>query len=253
MKKTLIISLCLMLTLGLAACGTPPPQSSAPSASLLPTPEPSPAPGSESSSAPDQPKRPNIPADAAMYRGTVVEVLSATPAADGKAEPLITVTLEQAEGTNFGSPSLKFAFTSNTQADFTPEKGQYLEVYYGAAMGQPLDTEKVHGIITAIRYPEADMVNYNGYVKAIETRSSNPTLKGAGRLIMVSTPEESSDGASSDIPAMNEIHYNFDDSTQFYLNFDELKAGDHLNIFRSGAMTMSLPPQCYAIEVRPYK
>lgn len=264
MKKLLILTLCALLTMGVAACGTPAPSSSdAPSLSVVPTPPPESS--SDNSAQPEPAQQPPIPADAAMYRGTVTALESITDPAASSTDPLLRVTLTQAEGTDFGAPSLQFDFTTDTYADFTPEEGQYLEVYYGRAPGQALDTKAAHKALTAIKYHSAEMVLFNGYIKAIEPNTDKPDT---GRLIMVPVREDANDkaelpgeGESSGsmvdplvtIPSVNEIHYNYDKAqTKFYLDFDQLKVGDRLNIFQSGAMTMSLPPQAFAIEVRPY-
>ncbi|MEG0541208.1 MAG: hypothetical protein RR528_02675 [Angelakisella sp.] len=232
MKKLFAISISALLILGLAACGsTPPPTSSAPSISVEPSPPP--VSESESGSSNSLPEAPPIPADAAMYRGTITNV---TQEGDNH-----IVTLEQAEGTDFGAPSLKFAFTKDTYAGFTPEVGQYLEVYYGRAPGQPLDVAATHNIITAIKYQEAGMVNFNGTLKSVEAHPEKP---GQGWLVVESLSAEGMQG---------EIRFNYgSEDTQFYLNFDELKPGDKLNIFHPGVFTMSLPPQGSALEVRKY-
>lgn len=249
MKKMLIISFALLLILGLAACTAPPTtDSSAPPIEVLPSSLPESTPDSE----PQESQTPPIPADAAMYRGTVSDIVSDV----GKST--VQFTLTQADGTDFGAPSLKFSFTADTRADFTPEGGQYLEVYYGRAPGAPLSADEVHNVITAIQYHSAEMVSFNGTVKAIDPHPDKP---GQGWLVMVplgvdiheaeSYPESAAPGE----PFLGnpEIHYSYDkEKTKFYLNFDEIKVGDKLNIFQSGAMTMSLPPQAFAIEVRPY-
>ena len=83
------------------------------------------------------------------------------------------------------------------------------------------------------------MVNFNGTLKTI---MENPDKPGEGRLAMV----EAGTG--------QEVHFNYDKngSTQLYLDFDALQPGDELNIFHRGAYTRSLPPQGFALEVRPY-
>ena len=46
--------------------------------------------------------------------------------------------------------------------------------------------------------------------------------------------------------------FNYDSSTQFYLDFDALKPGVQLNVLHSAASTRSLPPQSAAFEIAPY-
>lgn len=251
MKKMLIISLSLLLALGLAACTTPPPQSAGDTPPLSASPAPSPD-GSESTTEPEsqEPQTPPIPADAAMYRGTVSGTVSATSTEGDADKGTVQFTLTQAEGTDFGAPSLKFSFTADTRADFTPEDGQYLEVYYGRAPGAPLSTTEVHNALTAIKYHSAEMVNFNGTVKAINPHPDKP---GQGTLVMASMPPLAEQSLANPASDPYIVHFNYDkEKTQFYLTFDEIKVGDKLNIFQSGAMTMSLPPQSFAIEVRPY-
>lgn len=255
MKKIFIISFALLLTLGLAACTAPPASnSSVPPIEVLPAPLPDATPDSQ----PPESQTPPIPADAAMYRGTVSDIVPAVLLDDDTNKGSVQFTLTQADGTDFGAPALKFSFTTDTHADFTPEDGQYLEVYYGRAPGAPLNTAEAYNVITAIKYHSAEMVNFNGTVKAINPHPDKP---GQGWLVMVPLgvdiheAESYPPSAAPGEPFMGnpEIHYSFDkEETKFYLNFDEIKVGDNLNIFQSGAMTMSLPPQAFAIEVRPY-
>ncbi|MEG2204432.1 MAG: hypothetical protein RRY21_04645 [Oscillospiraceae bacterium] len=170
-------------------------------------------------------------ADAALYRGTVCSIESA---AGGKA-----VVLEQAEGTNFGAKSLSFLLTPDSRLSFEDAQlavGAYLEVYYGRALGQPLDEKAVHSVIVANLYPDAAMVNFNGTLRAIES-----TGDGGGRLTM------------EEMGTAQEVIFNYDSAhTQFYLNLGELKPGDTLNIFHRGAYAMSMPPQGSPLEVRRY-
>lgn len=244
MKKMLIISISLLLALGLAACTAPPTSnSSTPPIEILPSSLPESAPESETQSPP-------IPADAAMYRGTVSDTVVTTPKEGDPNQSTYQFTLTQAEGTDFGAPALKFSFTADTRADFSPEDGQYLEVYYGRAPGAPLNTDEAHSVITAIQYHSAEMVNFNGMVEAI---SPHPDKPEQGTLVMALIPTSVEQSLANPASDPYIVHFNYDnEETKFYLNFDEIKVGDKLNIFQSGAMTMSLPPQAFAIEVRPY-
>lgn len=172
-------------------------------------------------------------ADAAMYRGTVMEIKEND---GGK-----TLVLEQAKGTDFGSPTLTFVTTDDTRLSFEADKlvkGVYLEVYYGQAPGQKLDATKENNAIGINLYPSSEMVVFNGTIKVVEP---NPDKEGEGQITM------------SNLDREEEVVFNYSqDNTQFYLTFEDLKVGDKLNIFHSGAYTRSIPPQGSAIEVRMF-
>ncbi|MEG1779132.1 MAG: hypothetical protein RR263_03450, partial [Oscillospiraceae bacterium] len=172
-------------------------------------------------------------ADAALYRGTVVSIENADKGT--------IVTLKQADGTDYGCESLKFLLSDKTKTSFEAEllvKGAYLEVYYGRDMGQSLDSEKLYDAIGVNIYPPAEMVNFNGILKEVIPSTDKP---GHGRLSMI------------DLSNDQEVMFNYDkENTQFYLNIDNLKEGDKLNIFHRGIYTMSLPPQGAALEVRMF-
>lgn len=233
MKKFFLLFAASLLALSLTACGGKAPAQETPagpdSAEILPLDEEGAAEDAQEEASSEIPE-PVYVADAALYRGSVTAVETAEEGA--------LLTLEQAPGTNFGAPSMKFLFTSDTRLSFEEEKlaqGAYLEIYYGAGSekSQPVPA------IGANFYPAADMVNFNGALKAI---MENPDKPGEGRLAMV----EAGTG--------QEVHFNYDKNggTQFYLDFDALQPGDELNIFHRGAYTRSLPPQGFALEVRPY-
>lgn len=181
------------------------------------------------------------PADAAMYRGEI----EAKESKDGHTQLL----LRQAEGTDFGYPTLFVNITGDTRigsgdsSDTATEieafnEGDYVEVFYGAALdGSAADTVDA---ITLKKLPPAETCLFNGTIVSI-------------------TPEEDDDGDDQEgsmvIAPLNsgdETVFHYDSSTQFYLNFEELKPGDQLNIYFNGAVALSLPPQAFAIEVRPY-
>lgn len=178
-------------------------------------------------------RQPPMVADAAMYRGTVTEIQ--------KEETGTVVTLKQARGTDFGEPQMKFRFTESTRADFTPEKGQYLEVYYGGGPNVQLDQNQIYDVITAVKYLSEDMVVYNGIVKEIALPDAE---NKNGWISFVNI-----DGKD---PDSIERVFNIGDETQIYLNLKEVKAGDKLNIFTNGISTRSIPPQSPALEIRKY-
>lgn len=168
-------------------------------------------------------------ADAALYRGTVTAVETT--------EEGTLLTLEQAPGTDFGSPSRQFLLTEESRLSFKSEQivpNVYLEVYYTGK-----NPEEAALILGANFYEAAEMVNFNGTLSSVW---ESPDRPGQGSLAMV----ERDTG--------EEVHFNYDKNggTQFYLDFDALQPGDELNIFHQGIYTLSLPPQGIALEVRPY-
>lgn len=239
MKKILCLALSATLLMSLGGCGAPA-SSSAPStppavSSVPVTPESAPGVslggvkpivGTEKLSV----------ADAAIYRGTVT-------ATDGGTDSAMVLTLEQAEGTDFGAPSLKFRISDDTRISFPAEDlaggmtGVYLEIFYGTAPDAKLDATVVHDAIAVNSYIVEGMVNLNGIVKELPTE----TKPGEGSILIEDLNNEGS---------LVMFHYGAD--TQFYLDKATLKVGDKLNFFHSPAMTMSLPPQCNAYEIRPY-
>lgn len=172
-------------------------------------------------------------ADAAMYRGTIVSMEDTD---DGK-----QITLEQAEGTNFGAPKLNFLLTENTTSSFEESElatGKYLEVFYGLAEDETLDSEKLYSVIGANLYPEADIVNFNGIIKEFKT---DETKENEGTILM------------EDSKTNQEVLFHYSNDTNFYLDPTQLKQGDEINIFHSGIFTRSLPPQGSALEIRTYE
>lgn len=168
-------------------------------------------------------------ADAALYRGTVTAMEAA--------EEGTLLTLEQAPGTDFGSPSRQFLLTEESRLSFKSEQisqNIYLEVYYTVE-----NPEEAALILGANFYETAEMVNFNGTLSSVW---ESPDRPGQGMLAMV----ERNTG--------EEVHFNYDKNggTQFYLEFDALQPGDELNIFHRGIYTLSLPPQGIALEVRYY-
>ncbi len=169
-----------------------------------------------------------IPADAAMYRGTVAAITNK----DGKTWML----LNQAKGTDFGKAALRVEFTKDTRTGFKLsdiEKGDYLVVYYGTMMG-----EKIPSDVTAIaanKLIDADRSIYNGVIDDIKINDD-----GTGMFMMRA------------INGKDQTLFRFNKETKIYLDFANLKKGDKLNIYYSGITTRSLPPQATAMEIRTY-
>ena len=162
--------------------------------------------------------------DAPIYRGAVTAV--------SEKDGVYELRLEQVEGTDFGYPSFIMHTGENTRANFAFTDlalGDYLEVYYG---------ERNDGlppiIIAANKLPPAADCVFNGELTALEHQGQE------GRLEMTSL-------SNGEV-----VHFNFDDTTQFYVDMENLKTGDKLNIYHRGTLTKRVPPEGFALEVRPY-
>lgn len=169
-----------------------------------------------------------IPADTALYRGTVQSL------SPGEGETL--VELEQVKGTNFGAPSVTVALTADTLCDFNPAElaeGDYLEIAYGGWVGDGLEQVTA---VTAARLAPADLSVYNGTLQEIR-----PPKDGEDGTMLLTALEGTGD-----------ILFHLGGETQLYLDVDSLQAGDQINVYFSGATTRSIPPQATALEVRRY-
>lgn len=168
--------------------------------------------------------------DAAMYRGTVVSL--------EETEAGTVALLRQEKGTDFGAETMRFLIEERTRLSFARENlvaGSYLEVFYGAPYQTKADAETAVPAISANLYLSAEMVNFNGTLEEIAPGRT----EGSGVLVM--TNLENGETVL--------FHYSADHS-KIYLNLNELKAGDRLNIFHRGIFTLSLPPQGSLLEVR---
>ena len=171
-------------------------------------------------------------ADAAMYRGTVTKI--------EESDAGIIISLTEAVGTNFGSDkavveTMNFLITESTSGDTEIKEGDYMEVFYGRPMTGEFDYTATHDAIGMNkRFTEA-MVIFNGTIKSIDRTDGMIT-----RLSMIQLDTE------------QEVVFNVSDSTQLYLNADDLKEGDKLNIYHKGIYTRSLPPQGIPLEIRPF-
>lgn len=231
MNKLKCIVLAFILTFSFAACSQKPAESeSVPEKPLQ-------SESSQDSSAAEnetdvENKKVEV-ADAAMYRGTIISIEDTD---DGK-----QITLEQAEGTNFGAPTLNFLMTENTTTSFEESElatGKYLEVFYGLAEDETLDSEKQYSIIGANLYPETDIVNFNGIIKEFKTDENK---QNEGIILLEDSKND------------QEVLFHYSNDTNFYLDPIQLKQGDAINIFHTGIFTRSLPPQGSALEIRTYE
>ncbi|WP_278942256.1 hypothetical protein [Anaerotruncus colihominis] len=173
-------------------------------------------------------------ADAAIYRGVVEDF-----AVNDKGQTVLM--MRRAVGSRF-SPRMNFALTENTAYSFEESSignGAFLEVYYSAGTTQSDSTTPIETEAIAINdLGLEDLVNYNGTLVEV---SPDPDKEGAGQLLL--DPID---------PNGMQYVFNYDSSTQFYLDFDALKPGVQLNVLHSAASTRSLPPQSAAFEIAPY-
>lgn len=173
---------------------------------------------------------PSIPADAALYRGVVTGLVQ-------EAEQW-QVTLEKTPGTSFQDGAVTVLLDDTTDFwDGDPSvfaEGDHLELYYSSSASTP-DGQTV---IAVVRLMDAEAIYFNGIVKEILPNEENPS---AGLLIL------------TDLDGNSEIHYHYDENTQFYLDFDALQPGDKLNLFTTGIIAESMPPQGFFLEARPYQ
>ncbi len=232
MKRMSVILLACLLLMTIIGCNqqnkqTAPPVPAPPEISPAPLPS-TPESLSEPEPLPPQTSLPQddhlTVMDAPLYRGVVTAI--------SEEKGVYELRLEQVEGADFGYPSFMMHTSEATRSSFSFAElvpGNYLEVYYG---------ERNDGlppvIIAANKLPPAVDCVFNGELTALEHQGSQ------GRLEMTAL----SNG--------EEIHFNFDDSTQFYMDMESLKSGDKLNIYHRGTLTKSIPPQGFALEVRPY-
>lgn len=168
-----------------------------------------------------------IVADAAMYRGTITEVY--------ESEGNTVIKLEQAAGTNFGSPSLTLNITKDTALSFEKadlKEGVYLEAFYNPANASVLQAEDA---IQLNKLIDAKSSIYNGTVVSI-------------------TPDKDQNGFGDiqlkDLNGENETIFHYSDKTSIQIDLAKVKAGDKLNIYHKGAFTRSIPPQGNALEIR---
>ena len=230
--KKIMLTLVFILTLTMAACQTASPPATAvhPSIEVEPPAASAVHPSIEVNPPSLDSQIPQMVAGGAIYRGNITAI-----ELDGET----ILTLEQVKGTNFGYPSVSVKLTDKTNlipAEINLIVGMYVEVQYGAPVdGQPLE-EPVEAISLKMLM-SAEALVFNGEVISI-----NPGEKpDTGTLTLRRLESDSDDWI-----------YRYNEETSIYLNLDELKVGDRLNVFTNGLMNPSFPPQATAVELRSY-
>ncbi|WP_207654187.1 hypothetical protein [Anaerotruncus massiliensis (ex Togo et al. 2019)] len=232
MKKLLTLLLALTTAVSLAACGAPeaPAEPSEPAPSASEPAEESSKPEENEAEPAAMPGQERLSvADASRFLGTVEDF-----AVDDAGQTVLL--MRRATGSDLPR-ELKVTLTEDTNYSFDSAQlgnGAFLEVYYG---GEPDETGAVDAIAVNDLISE-DLVVYNG------------------TLVEITTDPEKEEGCSLLLDPLTEdgMQYVFhvDESTQFYLDFASLKAGDKLHVIHSPASTRSLPPQSAAWEISPY-
>ena len=201
-------------------------------------------PAAESGSGPEsepqeaEPMEPFYVADAALYRGTVTSI-------DTTLSGETLYKLEAYPGSGLQEQLLAVP-TGDTKASFdfsTVALGDHLEVFYGAPpAGEETCGLTCYDIIAVNRLLPAEAVYYNGILVKAEERED-------GSLDLVMVPEDTAQPDWED--PMKQFIFHTGEDTQFYMNEADLISGAHLNLYHRGIMTMSIPPQGGALEVRP--
>ena len=164
--------------------------------------------------------QPPVVADAALYRGTVTETSGQQ------------LTVEQYDGRDYGE--VVIVFTLPEEVENTFQEGEYVEIYYGA--------------LKESAPAQADAISVNKLADQAESVVTNGTIKE------VTTSE---DGTVTDLLLTDsngqEVVFHISESTQIYMNAEDLKEGAEISVLHSGAFTMSLPPQGNALEISPWR
>lgn len=167
--------------------------------------------------------------DAYQYRGVITDYRT-------EENGDVILTLQQPDGRDYGHGTLNVIVTEDTRSSVGEvQVGDFLEVYYGAA-----DTNIMPATTNAIAIKKlmpAEAVNYNGFVSDVQFDDETKT---SGRILMK--------GNTND----DYVYFHFNAGTAFYLDVEDLKIGDELNIYHTGIFAMSMPPQGQALEVKPY-
>lgn len=238
MKKTIAFLLSMLLIFSFAACGskesTETPVETPQENSEQQEPESSEenSTESETSSNWDIKEDPIYIADAALYRGSLIEfeIISNE----------ISAKLEQYPGSSYGAKNINIIINSDTALSFDPTEmktGDYIEVFYGGPIEAGID--EALSVIGANNLGNADSRVYNGTVQSV---SADPESSNEYSITMSGLEDD------------GEIVFNVntDQGTQIYMNADKLVEGAKLNIFHDVAMTASMPPQVFALEIRIY-
>lgn len=164
--------------------------------------------------------QPPVVADAALYRGTVTETSGQQ------------LTVEQYDGRDYGE--VVIVFTLPEEVENTFQEGEYVEIYYGA--------------LKESAPAQADAISVNKLADQAESVVTNGIIKE------VTTSE---DGTVTDLLLTDsngqEVVFHISESTQIYMNAEDLKEGTEISVLHSGAFTMSLPPQGNALEISPWR
>ena len=126
------------------------------------------------------------------------------------------------------------SFQLNVRRIRRAQEGEYVEIYYGA--------------LNESAPAQADAISVNKLADQAESVVTNGTIKE------VTTSE---DGTVTDLLLTDsngqEVVFHISESTQIYMNAEDLKEGTEISVLHSGAFTMSLPPQGNALEISPWR
>ena len=175
------------------------------------------------------PERIDPPAGTAMYRGNVTNI-------DAENN---TITLAQVRGTNFGAPTMTFTIGEHSRMNFEMaylKEGQYVEVFYGTSTATG---ERIVIVANLLQY--ASMTVWNGEV--VEVMSVTPTPEQ--EFTSMGSIKVTLENGSIKV-------FTWDDSTQFYINMDDLTEGTKINVLANWFVTASEPPQAHALEIRRF-
>lgn len=177
-------------------------------------------------------------ADASRYRGTVASI-------DTVLSGETIYKLEAFQGS--GLPEQLLVTLEGADAGFDLSEialGDHLEVYYNPPAEEEGEACAItcYPAIAVNKLMPAEAVYYNGILTAVQEKED-----GSVDLVMV--PEGTAQDQWED--PMVQFVFHTGDETQFYCNLEDLTEGTLLNIYHKGIMTMSIPPQGVALEVRP--
>ena len=177
-------------------------------------------------------------ADASRYRGTVASI-------DTVLSGETIYKLEAFQGS--GLPEQLLVTLEGADAGFDLSEialGDHLEVYYNPPAEEEGEACAItcYPAIAVNKLMPAEAVYYNGILTAVQEKED-----GSVDLVMV--PEGTPQDQWED--PMVQFVFHTGDETQFYCNLEDLTEGTLLNIYHKGIMTMSIPPQGVALEVRP--
>ncbi len=192
-------------------------------------------PQEESSQEGEEAVAPLYVADAARYRGTVAAI-------DTALSGETIYRLEAFPGSGLDQQLLVTFDGARAEFDLSEiALGDHLEVFYQAPQEEGCGLT-CYEVIAVNRLMPAEAVYYNGILASINEREN-----GEMDLVMVleGTPEDQWEDLAI------QFVFHTGEGTQFYCNSDDLVPGTLLNIYHRGVMTMSIPPQGSALEVRP--